>query len=71
MSSQIEALHSSIVNCLTAILKGYAQDRKPAEDELKTLEVTEGGCVHVVMPYAILMKCRVWSCVGADHSLKR
>ena len=48
MSSQVEALHSSVVNCLTAILNGYAHNRKPAEDELKALEVTEGVCVLVV-----------------------
>ena len=42
MSSQIEALHSSVVACLTAILSGHTHERKPAEDELKALEVTEG-----------------------------
>lgn len=48
MSSQLEILHSSIVSCLTAILNGHALERKPAEDELKALEVTEGGRVCVL-----------------------
>ena len=47
MSSQHAALQSTVVSCLTAILGSDQQQRKAAEDELKALEVTEGGGIIV------------------------
>lgn len=37
-----EALRMNVVSSLTSILSGDQSARKAAEDELKTLEVTEG-----------------------------
>lgn len=67
MSTQRDALCSSVVGCLTAILGGHGQERKSAEDELKALEVTDGRRVSVacdVQDQLILCLCtfvRFWS----------
>ena len=37
------ALVSSVVTCLSAILRGQSKERRLAEEELKALEVTEGS----------------------------
>ena len=42
MSEQKHALRDAVVACLTAILSGQHDDRRSAEEELRTLEVTEG-----------------------------
>ncbi len=46
MSHQESAVRSEVASCFSAILGHDQQARKLAEEELNTLEVTEGGCNH-------------------------
>ncbi len=44
--SSKEALRAVVVSCFSAILSGNQQQMKDAEEELKALQVTEGG--HII-----------------------
>ena len=71
-----EALRRSVVNSLTNILSGDQAARRSAENELKTLEVTEGEAGPVPLHFPRTQRrvlsrahfnCRVWLGISRDH----
>lgn len=63
MERQKDGVRSSITSCLTRVLGSDQQARRVAEEELKTLEVTEGHLelIKIVLLHDSLVVSRFWS----------
>ena len=63
MERQKDGVRSSITSCLTRVLCSDQQARRVAEEELKTLEVTEGHLelIKIVLLHDSLVVSRFWS----------
>lgn len=59
-----DGVRSSIASCLTRVLGSEERARKMAEEELKTLEVTQG---HVMYFSFLYMRSGILPCLHSDR----
>ena len=72
MERQKDGVRSSVSCCLTRVLGTDQHARKVAEQELKTLEVTEGHNKSIVEILAInnAKLLRIWSCACRNDCIE-